>query len=53
MMREKTSDPWREVSWDEAIGRVASEFKRLQTTYGTGSIGVTGTFAGFPVRYNP
>src|SRR4051812_7705377 len=40
MMREKISDPWREVSWDEAIGRVASEFKRLQTTYGTGSIGV-------------
>ena len=40
MMREKTSDPWREVSWDEAIGRVASEFKRIQATYGKGAVGV-------------
>src|SRR6202790_5681100 len=39
MIREKITDPWREVSWDEAIGRVASEFKRLQTTYGRGAIG--------------
>ena len=39
MVREKTSDPWREVSWEEAIGRVASEFKRIQATYGAGSIG--------------
>jgi formate dehydrogenase major subunit len=40
MIREKTSDPWREVSWDEAIGRVASEFKRIQASYGKDSIGV-------------
>ena len=40
MIREKTSDPWREVSWDEAIGRVASEFKRIQASYGKGAIGV-------------
>jgi len=39
MIREKITDPWREVSWEEAIGRVASEFKRLQATYGRGSIG--------------
>src|SRR6202046_697740 len=39
MIREKISDPWREVSWDEAIGRVASEFKRIQATYGRGSVG--------------
>src|SRR5262245_59579195 len=39
MIREKISDPWREVSWDEAIARVASEFKRIQTTYGRGSVG--------------
>ena len=39
MVREKTTDPWREVSWEEAIGRVASEFKRIQATYGAGSIG--------------
>ncbi|HLG88718.1 MAG TPA: formate dehydrogenase subunit alpha [Alphaproteobacteria bacterium] len=39
MIREKISDPWREVSWDEAIARVASEFKRIQAKYGKGSIG--------------
>jgi formate dehydrogenase major subunit len=39
MIREKISDPWREVSWQEAIGRVASEFKRIQGQYGRGSIG--------------
>jgi formate dehydrogenase major subunit len=40
MMREKISDPWREVSWDEAIARVASEFKRIQAKAGVDSIGV-------------
>ena len=40
MLREKTSDPWREVSWEEAIGRVASEFKRIQAQHGKDSIGV-------------
>jgi formate dehydrogenase major subunit len=40
MVREKITDPWRVVTWDEAIGRVASEFKRIQGTYGTGSVGV-------------
>ena len=39
MIREKITDPWREVSWEEAIGRVASEFKRIQTKYGRGAIG--------------
>ncbi|MCR4283088.1 MAG: formate dehydrogenase subunit alpha [Bauldia sp.] len=39
MIREKIADPWREVSWDEAIGRVASEFKRLQSQFGRGAIG--------------
>ncbi|HYC63118.1 MAG TPA: 2Fe-2S iron-sulfur cluster-binding protein, partial [Reyranellaceae bacterium] len=39
MMRETIDQPWREVSWDEAIGRVASEFKRLQGKYGRLSIG--------------
>ncbi len=32
MIRDKITDPWREVSWDEAIGRAASEFKRIQAT---------------------
>jgi formate dehydrogenase major subunit len=39
MMREKITDPWREVSWDEAIGRVASEFRRIQVEHGKGAIG--------------
>jgi formate dehydrogenase major subunit len=39
MIREHIDDPWREVSWEEAIGRAASEFRRIQATYGRGSIG--------------
>ncbi len=39
MVREKISDPWREVSWEEAIGRVASEFRRIQAQHGRGAIG--------------
>ena len=39
MIRAKISDPWREVSWEEAIGHTASEFKRIQAQYGRGSIG--------------
>ena len=39
MIREKITDPWREVSWDEAIGRVASEFRRIQVEHGKGAIG--------------
>ncbi len=39
MLRETITEPWREASWDEAITRVASEFKRIQKTYGRESIG--------------
>ena len=39
MIREKITDPWREVSWEEAIGHAASEFKRLQAKYGKDSVG--------------
>jgi formate dehydrogenase major subunit len=39
MLREKITDPWREVSWDEAIGRVASEFGRIQAQHGRSAIG--------------
>jgi formate dehydrogenase major subunit len=39
MIRDQISEPWREVSWEDAIGRVASEFKRIQAKYGRGSIG--------------
>jgi len=39
MIREKITDPWREVSWEEAVGYAASEFRRLQAKYGNESIG--------------
>ncbi|TXH82570.1 MAG: 4Fe-4S dicluster domain-containing protein, partial [Rhizobium sp.] len=39
MIREKVSDPWREVTWDEAFAHIATEFKRLQYQYGRDSIG--------------
>ncbi|QXX73805.1 formate dehydrogenase subunit alpha [Methylovirgula sp. HY1] len=39
MIRSKISDPWREVSWDEAINYAASEFKRIQGQYGKHSVG--------------
>src|SRR6201993_2121521 len=39
MIRERIEDPWREVSWDEAIARVASEFKRIQKEHGPRAIG--------------
>ena len=39
MVREKITDPWRETTWEEAIGKAASEFKRIQAKYGVDSIG--------------
>jgi formate dehydrogenase major subunit len=39
MIRKSINDPWREVSWDEAIAYTASEFKRIQAKYGKRSIG--------------
>ncbi|MGB5902456.1 MAG: formate dehydrogenase subunit alpha, partial [Xanthobacteraceae bacterium] len=39
MIRKSTSDPWQEVSWEEAIAYTASEFKRIQAKYGVGAIG--------------
>src|SRR5229473_1342566 len=39
MIRKSIQDPWREVSWDEAIAYTASEFRRIQQKYGKGSIG--------------
>jgi formate dehydrogenase major subunit len=39
MIRSKISDPWKEVSWDEAISYAASELKRIQAAYGRDSIG--------------
>ncbi|MDE2466479.1 MAG: formate dehydrogenase subunit alpha, partial [Alphaproteobacteria bacterium] len=39
MLRKTITEPWHEVSWEEAIAHVASEFKRIQKTYGRGSLG--------------
>jgi formate dehydrogenase major subunit len=39
MIRAKVSDPWTEVSWDEALAHAASEFKRIQAKYGKDSVG--------------
>ncbi len=39
MIRKQITDPWQEVSWDEAIGYAASEFKRIQAKYGRDAIG--------------
>ena len=39
MIRSKISEPWREVSWDEAFTYAASEFRRIQNQYGQNSIG--------------
>jgi len=39
MIREKTTDPWKEVSWEEAIQYAADKFKGLQEKYGRKSIG--------------
>ncbi|MBL8541306.1 MAG: formate dehydrogenase subunit alpha [Betaproteobacteria bacterium] len=39
MIREKIGDPWRKVSWEEAIAHAASEFKRIQAKHGRGAVG--------------
>ncbi len=39
MIRANINDPWREVSWENAISHAASEFKRIQAKYGRGAVG--------------
>jgi formate dehydrogenase major subunit len=39
MIRAKITDPWREVSWDEAVAHAASELRRIQAQYGRASVG--------------
>ena len=39
MIRASVDEPWREVSWEEAIAHTASEFRRIQAKYGRLSIG--------------
>ncbi len=39
MIRASIDDPWREVSWDEALQYAASEIRRIQDKYGRGAVG--------------
>ena len=39
MVRDRIDDPWRVVSWEEAIGEAAARLKAVQEKYGNRSIG--------------
>jgi formate dehydrogenase major subunit len=39
MIRARIDEPWRKVSWDEAIAHTASEFKRIQVKFGRLALG--------------
>ncbi len=39
MVREKITDPWREVEWEEAIGTVARRMLEIRGLHGAGAIG--------------
>jgi len=39
MLREKIADPWREVTWEEALHHVAQGFRALQYRYGREAVG--------------
>ncbi|MBF9024415.1 MULTISPECIES: formate dehydrogenase subunit alpha [unclassified Roseobacter] len=40
MIRDDISEPWREVTWEEALGFAAQKLRGIQATYGQKSIGV-------------
>jgi formate dehydrogenase major subunit len=40
MIRDRIEDPWREVTWDEAIGFAAGRLKAIQDRHGRQSVGV-------------
>jgi formate dehydrogenase major subunit len=39
MIREKITDPWKEVSWEEAVEYAAARLKGIQAKYGKDSVG--------------
>ena len=39
MVRAAITDPWREVTWDEAFAHAAGEFRRIQEQHGRGAVG--------------
>ncbi|WP_186388215.1 formate dehydrogenase subunit alpha [Stappia sp. TSB10P1A] len=40
MIRDKITDPWREVSWEEALGFAATKLRAIQYELGKDAIGV-------------
>ena len=38
LFRKDRNEPWKEISWEEAIGYAASEFKRILASYGGKSV---------------
>jgi len=43
LMREHRTQPFRRVSWDEALDRVADEIKRIQARYGRDAFAIVST----------
>lgn len=39
MIRSSINEPWKQVSWEEALSYAASEIKRIQAKYGIDSVG--------------
>ncbi len=39
MIRARIDEPWRTVTWEEAIAHTAAEFRRIQQTYGARAVG--------------
>ena len=39
MVRDRITDPWREVTWDEAFEHVAARFQAIQASHGKEAIG--------------
>ncbi len=39
MIRDKISDPWKEVSWEEAVNYAAERLRDIQAKYGRDSVG--------------
>ncbi|HEY1448208.1 MAG TPA: formate dehydrogenase subunit alpha [Caulobacteraceae bacterium] len=39
MVRERIDQPWRKVTWEEAIAHTAAEFRRIMATHGPRAVG--------------
>ena len=39
MIRGRIDEPWRKVSWEEALAHTVAEFRRIQAQYGPRSVG--------------